>query len=309
MKDSDPRPMPLEVQRAYREPIDLQGLLAWAASSMPMAARVYGWEDRLVVRGALLESLLARHGDAWIAVGSREERVSTLVKSYGARASAVTKAIELLLDVPDYGGREETLPLLAQAMQPGWAAWWSSFAWNDFVDVTTWRQASTYVLGSRQLSWLAAQYARTAIESLTWEDREVCLRAIEAAEAWAQVPSKSNRQATIDLADIVDVTPGAYADVRAATAATYAADAARDAANADARYAASAAANATSPKAPLLPEAYARLASLTKRLITPTLVTSASRGLHASGGLRQAAMPGVAGAALGASAVLFARRI
>ena len=55
MKDSDPRPMPPEVARAYRDPLEL-GLL--------FATDVFSPKDRLAVRDELLRRLVGKYGNA-----------------------------------------------------------------------------------------------------------------------------------------------------------------------------------------------------------------------------------------------------
>jgi hypothetical protein len=301
MQDKDPRPMPIEVQSAYREPIDLLGLLETDAYSMA---------DRIAVRDALLSSLLARYGDAWVEVGSKEVRVTTRVKAFRKNVAA---GIKLLLDVPDYGGRKETLPLLAQAMEPKWAEWWDSFELTDVSTLNAWTRATQHVLGPRQFAWLAAQYTRSVIELGLPQDRDVCLRAIKAVEAWSRVPDVQNRQVAIDaggdaaraLNAPTRALRGTTRATRAAANAGYAlraANAATSVPNAAAYYAtsvpnaaanagyalraANAAANAAFNAAFAIDTAYfvanndawRRLAVLTRRLITPTLVTGAVLG-------------------------------
>ena len=271
--------MPIEVQSAYRDPIDLLGLLA---------TDVYSPADRIAVRDALLSSLLARYGDAWVEVGGKEVRVTTHVKSFRKN---IVGAVKMLLDVPDYRGREETLPLLAQAMEPKWAEWWNTFKWTRKSDIIAWRDVTKHVLGDRQFAWLAAQYARSVIDLARPQDRDVCLRAIAAAEALARVPSKQHRQAAesaeaaadaaieaildvgFDVSDAISIAAAGDAiEAAAAAARAFFGGAAGDAARAI-EAAARAARNANARD-----DAANALAVLTRRLITPTLVTGAVRG-------------------------------
>lgn len=273
MSDRDPRPMPSEVQRAYRDPVDLRGLLA---------TDVYSKADRRAVLDALVRSLVAKHGDVWIENGSREVRVTTRVRSFSKNAN---EAIRLLCGVEEYGGSDGVLPMLAHAMQPRWAAWWDGFELRGMNDLTDWARASTLVLGLRQVSWMAAQYARSAIDRVRPQDLKVAVRVIEAAEAWARVPSEANRQAADKAAseadDAASVVAAAYAESRSYRREARAYRALRSAAYAampDAMDAVSAAFYAVhaydSSK-----DAYGQLAALTRWLITPTLVTSASSGI------------------------------
>lgn len=251
MQDTDPRPMPIEVQSAYRDPIDLLGLLK---------TDVYSPADRIAVRDALLSSLLATYGDAWVEVGSKEVRVTTHVKAFRKN---IVDGVEMLLDVPDYRGREETLPLLAQAMEPRWAEWWRSFQWKKQLDLIPWRDATKHVLGQRQFAWLAAQYARASIDRIRFDAENFLelakyLHAIRATENWARVPSAHNLRAALE------------AKSETALAAYYAASVAADSADDAAFNAVGAAYDAA--------YAGAFLVNITRRLITPTLVTSAFVG-------------------------------
>lgn len=61
MKDSDPRPMPPEVQTAHGGPADLVGLLK---------TDIYSDADRVAVRDELLRILIDRHGDPRVQIGN-----------------------------------------------------------------------------------------------------------------------------------------------------------------------------------------------------------------------------------------------
>lgn len=173
-------PMPLRVQRAYRDPIDLLGLFETNIyDGVPDAGGV-----RRRVREELLGLLIERYGDVWVPFWEEEMPVSRVVRMFGENG---TGGIEMLLDVPDYGGRDRTLPLLAQAMQPAWARRWSRFMWNGFDDLRVWFSNTRHVLGPRQYVWIAAQCVRKA-GSIVWpqsRDREIMTQLLESAEEWA----------------------------------------------------------------------------------------------------------------------------
>jgi hypothetical protein len=274
MQDKDPRPMPIEVQSAYREPIDLLGLLE---------TDVYSPADRIAVRDSLLSSLLATYGDAWVELGSKEVRVTTRVKAFRKN---IVAGVELLLDVPDYRGREETLPLLAQAMEPRWAQWWNTFDWTTSSRaIFDWTKPTQRVLGLRQFAWLAAQYARTVIDLVQSDSRpnsprlrSACLRAIQHTERWSRQPSKLHEDEAIQAGKgALSLMP--YDSPDAANAVDAAAYATRVVGYAQYEEAAveqfqEACSSAVLTGAKTTKE----LAELTRQLITPTLVTGAVRG-------------------------------
>jgi hypothetical protein len=312
MSDRDPRPMPIEIQRAYRNPIDLRGLLM---------SSVYDQGDRQDVVDALMRSLIARYGDVWIMVGGEEMSVSTRLKDRLLKQDVV-RAIELLSSIEEYGRSDGVLPLLAQAMQPRWAVWWASFKWPNGWAVEPWSNIVRFVLGQRQSAWLAAQCARTAIDLVRAQNLRVARGAIKAAEVWALAPSDAKVGGAVTIADVsADILAqeesrmgdeSRWAGIYAAWAAQSAAlaagadgfiDADDDADAGDdvdaraveylgrtIRYASDAEGYANDDlriRAFAKDAAYARLAALTKQLITPTLVTSASSGLRVSKATRR----------------------
>lgn len=318
MKDSDPCPMPPEVQRAYPRRIDPVKLLQTS---------VYSEADRRGVLDALMRSLLEMHGDVWVpgwvAGSSNEVRVSRCVRW---QDRSVVKSIEMLRRLEEYGGREGVDEQLARAMQPLWIQWWEGFAWRDWRDVVGWRNVVGHVLGPRQLAWMAAQYARVAIDLVWLQNRSAYIGAIEAAETWARVPSAANRQAAANAAYAADTDVAAYFAARTATADdAYSPTATASATVGAAAFTAAAAIDAVAARLSNAMDAYAayayaparaaaayeRLAVITKRLITPTLITSASGMARASGELSASRLaPAVTvGALLGAGAMCFARRL
>jgi hypothetical protein len=259
MNDSDPRPMPPQVLTAYRDPLELGELFA---------TDVFTDQDRFAVRDELLRRLVEKYGNAEIESGSKLVTVTQHVAKFKKNP---WNSIDSLMSVPEYGSESVKLEL-AHIMQPYWAKWWDRFEWSRSDSVYRWRDIAKIVLGDRQLRWLAAQYARSVIDRTRPLDRKVCLESVQSAEAYALDPSQLNWQRMRTASDAAsDASDAAYADAYAASDA-YAAYAAYAAAT-DAAYAAYA--NAAASDA-----AYVTLAALTRRLITPTLITSASRGLR-----------------------------
>ena len=267
MKDSDPRPMPPEVARAYRDPLELGELFA---------TDVFTDQDRFAVRDELLRRLVTRFGNAELPSGSKfatvTQRVARLKKN-------PWKSIDLLMSVPEYGGMDEVKLELAHIMQPYWAKWWDGFEWIeiDFGSIRNWRDTAAIVIGDRQFRWLAAQYARYVLDA----DRSVraaSLKAIKAAEAYAVDPSIENR--------VRMQYDRSFLDGPAFEAASYYGyDAFSSGGNAAVDTVLSAVDTVLSAVSFAEPSVdvvfvYARLAALTRRLITPTLITSASRGLR-----------------------------
>jgi hypothetical protein len=266
MKDSDPRPMPPEVQRAYRDPLELGELFA---------TEVFSDKDRIAVRDELLRRFVGKYGNAEIESGAR---LTTATQRVARFKKNTWKSIDLLMSMPEYGGKESVMLELAHVMQPHWTEWWDIFEWSNWDSIARWQSIAMIVLGDRQFRWLAAQHARAAIDLARPQNRRVCLEAIEAAEVCALDPSKLNAARMSAARKSVARADDAYAADAAAyaayAAAAYAADAYAYAANAaDAAAAAYDAAYSDAAAA-------ARLAALTRRLITPTLITSASRGLR-----------------------------
>lgn len=280
--------MPSSVLAAYRDPVDLRGLLTrtYLASSGEYRTVVYDDRARAEVLGVLLDSLSKRHGDVWVEIDGSEDPVSRAVR----RMSRVEDAISLLCEIDEYGGPREVLPLLAKAMQYGWARWWESFEWLSIDDVWRWRLAAELVLGTRQFTWLSAQFARTALGLAAPLYRADALRAIVAAEAYAETPSGYNRGVARSRADtlqrvIIQWEDEAREDYDVSVGVEAAHDAARAAASGDGSIASrfmtgAASAAAGSSEWRRGTEVFSRLGELTKRLITPTLVTEASGRLR-----------------------------
>lgn len=323
MKDSDPRSMPPEVRVAYRKPIELLHLLK---------TDIYSDRDRVAVRDDLMRVLVERHGDPWVQIGEGkgEQPFSRRVKAF--RKNTV-RGIELALSLEDFGGPEATMPLLARAMQPGWFAWWHGLDWkNSSSAIKIWRHVSEHVIGERQFAWLAAQYARSVLDLTRAEDRSMCLRSIEAAEAWARSPSAAAIQECAWAASAIADTSNYYIRFMNLEAASNASSAAVNAAMtclgpseaaAYAHYTASRAADsmALGPAVGLRgvidfrPEnrqdIARRLCDLTKSLIEPSLVIATvgpSGRLSASSAALPMAIGAALGAALGAAAVHLSKR-
>lgn len=292
MNDSDPRPMPPEVQRAYRDPLKLDELFA---------TDVFTNETRLQVRDELLRRLVSKHGNVEVEIGRNLVPMADAV----SRFMNPWYGIDELMSAHEYGGTEAVAIDLAHIMQPHWSAWWDAFDWGERYLITRWVNIARIVLGERQFRLLSAQYGRSVIDLAPPQDREVCIKAIEASEEYSRVPSGRNGNALSIAGRSASYAAGAAAAVSnrdgsvagAASLAAYyavssiaAATAGADApswSNPAAGAAASAASNAANAMnvasrvtAGVRLTASPSLAELTKQLITPTLITSASRGLR-----------------------------
>lgn len=192
MLESDPRPMPPEVQRAYRSPLDLLALLR---------SHVYSKEDRLQIREQMLEELLSRFGESEVFVGKsgKTQRVSARVKSF---RSDWVSSIDFMIKLEQYGGPEITLPILARLMEPQWQRWWSTFRERDkrfaSYKYQTWVEVAELVLGERQVRWVAAQIAREKLVGASARDEQAALPVIEAVEQYVQAPSEDLRKKMLD---------------------------------------------------------------------------------------------------------------
>jgi len=264
--------MPPQVLAAYRDPLNLTDLLS---------SPVFTDRDRVEVRDELLERLIKKYGNVEVEVGNGT-RTLPIRKRVAQLKKSVWNSIEVMIASEELGGREAVMLELASVMQPYWLRWWEEMDWDGYNSLHVSTEIADSVLGRRQLTWLAAQYARSVVDISS--DRQICLAAISAAETWAVVPSKENLDRSTEAASpayaayfaTLAVSYAAYA-AHAAYAATlavsYASHAARNAVRAAAADAA-AASNAS------YVASYSRLCDLTKRLITPTLITHASRGLR-----------------------------
>lgn len=295
--------MPTEIRRAYRDPIDLVGLLQ---------SRAYNVKQAVEVRDDLMSLLINKYGDPWVSVGSKEVRVSTRVKQFKVN---VASAVEMLSTVEDYGGRDGVMSALAVAMEPRWSEWWQNFEWYDWKSVSEWRDVAWFVLGRRQFLWICAQAARSAIDTADPERRGGYLRIIEIAERFAVSQSKDVRQILIDERSINSAQSGTWAPAQANIDASI---------MALGRYIVvhnghasminiAHAANALAQDAKGIgrrmtrDDAFAYLADMTRKMITPTLITDAVRSSGAV--VARSLLPAAAiGAVVGAGAMHFAKR-
>lgn len=179
MNDSDPRPMPPEVQRAYQSPLDLRMLL----ESSPFEGSVMEICDKLL--DELIEkygSVEIPHGKGFMPIRRRVEKIS----------KDAWKSIELMASFHEYGRRATVLPLLASVMQPYWARWWDRFVFSDADSVAEWWRVSRMVLGDRQNIWLAAQCIRSSVDRVDKDQREAAVDVCDSAEAYAAHPSEDS---------------------------------------------------------------------------------------------------------------------
>lgn len=305
MNDSDPRPMPENVLRAYRDPLSLRKLLSSA---------VFTDSQRMSVCDELVARLVRKHGNADVLVG--QDYASARPMSFGDRAKQLESAVgvvEFAMAFDEYGGEESVLVELAQVMQPYWTRWWTSFEWKNVQDAGTFARPTSCVLSVRQLAWISAQCVRSVIDQVRPEHLQPCLLAVSAVEKCAIDPSYKNTKSAVAygdevgrlVAETVDMEVGpvfagitnmAIASANAASAAKSATEVVASKPDEDGfSYAAVRMANLmllcslSGPGRPDLVGAArssamsdnrARLLAVVRRLITPTLITSASRGLR-----------------------------
>lgn len=172
MRDSDPRPMPTELQGAYRNPTDLLGVL-------------YAWTlpQRRQVMSDLLSLLVRNLGMVEFPHGRKQTRtLEQRVKAYENPLSA----INLMISVEQYGGREVTLPYLASVMEPMWQDRWKGMSWGYPIDVDHFGRLSRHVFGQKQLAWISAQHCRAATSHMDNQRAlNKCLEMIDLVERWS----------------------------------------------------------------------------------------------------------------------------
>lgn len=277
MNDSDPRPMPPQVQRAYRDPTKLRELLS---------SEVFTESEASDTRDELLDRLVKKYGNVEIEgtdVFGKPNLVSIqFLKRIARRNINIWDSISIMLSVEEYEGPDAVLPELAKVMQPYWSRWWESMRWEDQADARRCLFVASNVMGKRQFVWLSAQYARIVVDAVLYDDKDYALSAIEAAESFSAFPSEKNQEKARRAANGAWLPSSYTSSESALNAASSAADGARS--SHAATYTESAAANSAEASVGFegysSAAAYSRLCELTKRLITPTLITSASRGLR-----------------------------
>lgn len=197
MDYAKPREMPTWVKASYREPMDLLALLSFSERRYRGALpdernpriEVYSDQDRKSIRDRLLRALVRRYGMAEVDVGGELKTVDQLVREI----SDPIEAIGALLNVEEYGGKEETLPMLAIEMDPQWQRWWGEQAWASSLEIFDWERVILSVVGDRQMAWLAAQYTRKLAWIAKGARQELIYRSVEIAEQWALDPSAENK--------------------------------------------------------------------------------------------------------------------
>lgn len=305
MKDSDPRPMPPEVLRAYRDPLNLRKLLSSA---------VFTDAQRMSVCDELVARLVRKHGNVDVLVG--QDYASARSMSFSDRAKQLESAIgvvEFAMAFDEYGGEESVLVELAQVMQPHWTRWWTSFEWKKVQDASAFAGPTSCVLSVRQLAWISAQCVRSVIDQARPEHLRACLLAVSAVEKWAIDPSDKNAKSAVAYGDDVERLVAETGDREGRASVAGITDTAVASANAaftaglatevvvskpdevEFSYAAvrvSSLMHLCSLSGPGRPDLVgdawgtalnknrARLLAVVRRLTTPTLITSASRGLR-----------------------------
>lgn len=186
--------MPLSVQRAYREPIDLLGLLG-SSAFLPYKKQV---------RDQLLSELLSKYGSVEVSRGKKKARPILQIVSSTRDPIA---AVGVILDVPDYGPRDSLLRRLAMVMEPYWQQWWETYPFEYIGDVSIWCQVASYVLSERQFLWIAAQISKLSIDWMPLEYRETYIRLIGNCEKYAQSPSDKLKKKVLEDSRVFGYAP------------------------------------------------------------------------------------------------------
>ena len=280
MNDSDPRPMPPQVLAAYRDPLDLSALFA---------SEVFSASDRIKIRDELLDELIDAYGSVELPRGasyvSVRDRLSPLKKN-------VWKSIDILSSIEEYGGKDAVMARLARLMEPNWIRWWRD---GDSMPME-WDDVIILVLGDRQLRWMSCQCARDCIDNTSPNDRSAVLTAIQSAEAFCIDPSEAKRSAMKSARYDAWLAAASYSRPyrypigtrgysmgEAAFAAVRSSEASISLFSTiglSARSKASARRRSKNERRAMIVEEEQRLMSLARSLITPTLITHASRGLR-----------------------------
>ena len=166
--------MPPQVLAAYKDPLMLSDLFGSVAFSP---------SDRLSIRENLLDELIDEYGSAEVPWGSK---YTTIRRRMLPMKKQLWRSIEIMANVPDYGGRDAVLFRLARLMEPQWIRWWSS----DQPDVTKWYYTIDSVLGERQMRWICCACARSCVDMAPPDYKDLALKAIESSEAFASNPSE-----------------------------------------------------------------------------------------------------------------------
>jgi hypothetical protein len=176
--------MPSSIASAYRSPVDLRRVFG----------SIYvGLHDDIVE--AFIVELKRTFGESDV-----ETKTGKYQKlSHRARMKKYpVRAIELLVNAPDYGGPSYTLPILARVMEPIWQD-----QWRDVMEAGTMSvmpnfiSLSTPVLGEFQFYWIRAEVVRMTLSldavKKSADDRLVslCLDAIDASERYWEFRGES----------------------------------------------------------------------------------------------------------------------
>lgn len=274
MRDNDPRPMPPQVLAAYRDPLNLKQLLA---------SVVFTDRERFDVRDELLERLISKHGSVEVEQNKRLLPIRKRVSKFKKRAWS---SIDVMVAAEEYGGRDSIMIELATVMQPYWHRWWETFSFA--VELSRFEDVSIHVLGDRQIRWISAQLARIALPRALPSNVDVCISAIESAEECCESPSlraeEAMRAMSVKAGDAALLrTPiSNFRSYQATLASASASQAHPSAANAlmyaFGSFASSEYSSFTVGEAAV--KAEQTLNGVVRSLITPTLITHASRGLR-----------------------------
>ena len=176
VKETDFREMPPQVLAAYEDPLELDKLLD---------SVVFTDSDRLRVRQELLDRLVKKHGNVEVEVGGRLMPLKTRVAQF---RKDFWKSMDVIRGVEEFGGKEGFMTHLALVMDPYWQKWWADYYYSDSLATSGWVNAVSCVLGARQLLWIAAQSTRRVLNLGSDRSSRVRLDAVRLAETYAIKP-------------------------------------------------------------------------------------------------------------------------
>jgi predicted protein tyrosine phosphatase len=279
MKSNKPKKMPASIAGKYSNFVALR----------PLFSEMLATKDREAVCDAVAESLSKRYGMVYITRKGEDVPITKLREESGMHT---LEFIDLLYGIDEYGGSESLSIELASAMQPYWNVWWDQFS---LVTLDADSRIIDHVLGKEQILWISAQIARRATR-FAGPAATTLARALEVIEDWiAGRSSKSDVKRLVD--DILDSTDSVEADDEAPFASVDAVMAFCDMANdtsimavstfqavvRSTSYAEGFADDPGADDAELARNrnaARSACADVARAVFTPTLITTASRGLR-----------------------------
>ena len=291
MKDSDPRPMPASVLRAYRDPIQLRALLE--SDCFDRHSCFDAVEDMVYMLSDTVGDPEVTFLEDTASPIEHLPRYKNLIRSIPGTRTSLVQAI---LDTPDFGGEEVVLPILAKAMSRRWFEWWSSFRWTDEFDITRWRRIAELVLGDVQIAWISVQCARSVLDmadpmyrrsySDAADQLELFLSGSLDTKSFLSI-SRTLRGSSRRSLSFLEPRQDTYLAISVGSAFLSSIESAVEIAYQGEPFVSSGGPTALEEASAAIVRAVeardrysSNLSGVARRLITPTLITSASRGLR-----------------------------